>query len=149
MSGVSTVWSPGVKTRASSAAGRRATLGPPSRTQRATASAVRSSSTARSRTGRARRACTRPRCGATRFFGIERAPTGGTRADQMSGAVPGGHYVTPAIVDMPAQTDIVKAETFAPLLHVLTYRDLEEAIAAGATHVRVGSAILGPRPVIQ
>lgn len=27
--------------------------------------------------------------------------------------------------------------------------DLEEAIAAGATHVRVGSAILGQRPVIQ
>lgn len=27
--------------------------------------------------------------------------------------------------------------------------DLEEAIAAGATHVRVGSAVLGPRPVVQ
>jgi PLP dependent protein len=27
--------------------------------------------------------------------------------------------------------------------------DLEEAIRAGATHVRVGSAILGPRPTIQ
>ncbi|MBN3585946.1 alanine racemase, partial [Algoriphagus aestuarii] len=27
--------------------------------------------------------------------------------------------------------------------------DLEQAIAAGATHVRVGSAVLGPRPVIK
>jgi len=27
--------------------------------------------------------------------------------------------------------------------------DLEAAIRAGATHVRVGSAILGPRPVDQ
>ena len=38
-------------------------------------------------------------------------------------------YVQPAIVTMPAQTDIVRTETFAPLLHVLTYDDLEEAIA--------------------
>ncbi|MDP3969558.1 MAG: YggS family pyridoxal phosphate-dependent enzyme [Nocardioides sp.] len=27
--------------------------------------------------------------------------------------------------------------------------DLEQAVAAGATHVRVGSAVLGPRPVVQ
>ncbi|HWJ67947.1 MAG TPA: aldehyde dehydrogenase family protein [Nocardioides sp.] len=58
-----------------------------------------------------------------------RLVTGGTRADQMSGAVPGGQYVVPAIVDMPAQTDIVKQETFAPLLYVLKYRDLDEAVA--------------------
>lgn len=30
-------------------------------------------------------------------------------------------YVEPAIVRMPAQTEIVKAETFAPILYVLTY----------------------------
>ena len=42
--------------------------------------------------------------------------------------VPGGQYVHPAIVDMPRQTDIVKAETFAPLLYVLRYRDLDEAL---------------------
>jgi aldehyde dehydrogenase (NAD+) len=53
-----------------------------------------------------------------------RLVTGGVRAD----GVRGGQYVVPAIVDMPAQTDIVKAETFAPLLYVLTYRDLDEAI---------------------
>ena len=30
---------------------------------------------------------------------------------------------------MPKQTEIVKAETFAPLLYVLTYSDLDEALA--------------------
>ncbi len=54
-----------------------------------------------------------------------RLVTGGVRAD----GVAGGQYVVPAIVDMPAQTDIVKQETFAPLLYVLTYRELDEAIA--------------------
>ncbi|GAA1527599.1 L-piperidine-6-carboxylate dehydrogenase [Nocardioides humi] len=54
-----------------------------------------------------------------------RLVTGGGRAD----GVPGGEYVVPAVVDMPAQTDIVRQETFAPLLYVLTYRDLGEAIA--------------------
>ncbi|MET1131915.1 MAG: aldehyde dehydrogenase family protein [Aeromicrobium sp.] len=51
--------------------------------------------------------------------------TGGTKAE----GVAGGHYVHPAIVDMPEQTEIVRTETFAPLLYVLTYRDLDEAIA--------------------
>ena len=35
----------------------------------------------------------------------------------------------PALVRMPAQTDVVRRETFAPILYVLTYRDLDEAIA--------------------
>ena len=30
---------------------------------------------------------------------------------------------------MPAQSDVVHAETFAPLLYVMTYDDLDEAIA--------------------
>ena len=30
---------------------------------------------------------------------------------------------------MPGQTDIVRQETFAPVLYVLKYRDIEEAIA--------------------
>jgi len=37
-------------------------------------------------------------------------------------------YVQPAIVKMPAQTEIVKAETFAPILYVLTYDTFDEAI---------------------
>jgi aldehyde dehydrogenase (NAD+) len=42
---------------------------------------------------------------------------------------PGGAYVSPAIVRMPAQTEIVRRETFAPLLYVMAYDDLEQAIA--------------------
>ena len=41
----------------------------------------------------------------------------------------GSFYVTPAVVRMPAQTDIVHKETFAPILYVLTYDDLDDAIA--------------------
>ncbi|WP_203336958.1 L-piperidine-6-carboxylate dehydrogenase [Nocardioides limicola] len=51
--------------------------------------------------------------------------TGGVEAE----GVPGGHYVHPAIVTMPAQTDVVRAETFAPILYVLGYDTLDEAIA--------------------
>ena len=43
--------------------------------------------------------------------------------------VPGGAYVTPALVDMPGQTETVKTETFAPILYVMEYDDLEQAIA--------------------
>jgi aldehyde dehydrogenase (NAD+) len=38
-------------------------------------------------------------------------------------------YVQPAIVKMPAQTEIVKAETFSPILYVLTYDTFDEAVA--------------------
>ncbi|MFI6428812.1 aldehyde dehydrogenase family protein [Rhodococcus oryzae] len=41
----------------------------------------------------------------------------------------GGHYVSPALVRMPAQTSVVCEETFAPILYVLTYETLDEAIA--------------------
>ena len=39
------------------------------------------------------------------------------------------YYVAPAVVRMPAQTEVVHNETFAPILYVLTYDDLDEAIA--------------------
>ncbi|MFE3360773.1 aldehyde dehydrogenase family protein, partial [Streptomyces californicus] len=39
------------------------------------------------------------------------------------------YYVRPALVRMPAQTELVREETFAPILYVLTYDDLDEAIA--------------------
>jgi aldehyde dehydrogenase (NAD+) len=42
---------------------------------------------------------------------------------------PGAEYVEPAIVRMPAQTEIVRTETFAPILYVLTYRDFADAVA--------------------
>ena len=54
--------------------------------------------------------------------------TGGSQAVEASEATGGGYYVHPAIVDMPKQTEIVKAETFAPILYVLPYQDLDEAI---------------------
>ena len=47
-------------------------------------------------------------------------------------AVPGlagGCYARPALVAMPAQTAIVREETFAPILYAVSYRDLDEAIA--------------------
>jgi len=39
------------------------------------------------------------------------------------------YYVRPALVEMPRQTDIVRRETFAPILYVMRYRDLDAAIA--------------------
>ncbi len=39
------------------------------------------------------------------------------------------YYVAPAVVRMPAQTEVVHSETFAPILYVLTYDELDEAIA--------------------
>jgi len=40
----------------------------------------------------------------------------------------GAYYVAPALVRMPAQTEVVHNETFAPILYVLTYDDLDSAI---------------------
>jgi aldehyde dehydrogenase (NAD+) len=40
-----------------------------------------------------------------------------------------GYYVSPALVEMPAQTGLMHVETFAPVLYVVRYRALEEAIA--------------------
>ncbi|WP_289017338.1 aldehyde dehydrogenase family protein [uncultured Ornithinimicrobium sp.] len=42
---------------------------------------------------------------------------------------PEAFYVRPAVVRMPAQTEVVHTETFAPLLYVMTYDTLEEAVA--------------------
>lgn len=41
----------------------------------------------------------------------------------------GAFYVAPAVVRMPAQTEVVHAETFAPILYVMTYDQLDDAIA--------------------
>ena len=42
---------------------------------------------------------------------------------------PDAAYVSPAVVRMPSQTEIVRTETFAPILYVMTYREFDEAIA--------------------
>ena len=39
-----------------------------------------------------------------------------------------GHYVTPSIVKVENEWDIVQEETFAPILYIITYEDLEDAI---------------------
>ena len=44
-------------------------------------------------------------------------------------AVPGGFYVRPAVVEVDGQAGSVLKETFAPILYVLRYSDLDEAIA--------------------
>ncbi len=56
-------------------------------------------------------------------------------AKEAGGAVTGGErvgkagaYVRPALVEMPKQTDIVREETFAPILYVMRYKDFSEAI---------------------
>ncbi|GAA1652072.1 L-piperidine-6-carboxylate dehydrogenase [Georgenia ruanii] len=43
-------------------------------------------------------------------------------------AAPGAVYVSPALVRMPHQSALVTEETFAPILYVMTYRTLDEAI---------------------
>jgi aldehyde dehydrogenase (NAD+) len=40
----------------------------------------------------------------------------------------GPNFVQPTIIKMPSQTEIVKTETFAPILYVLEYETMEEAI---------------------
>jgi aldehyde dehydrogenase (NAD+) len=40
----------------------------------------------------------------------------------------GPNFVEPTIVKMPEQTEIVKQETFAPILYLLEYQDLDQAI---------------------
>jgi aldehyde dehydrogenase (NAD+) len=38
------------------------------------------------------------------------------------------NFVEPTIIKMPAQTEIVKTETFAPILYLLEYESIEEAV---------------------
>jgi aldehyde dehydrogenase (NAD+) len=78
-----------------------------------------------------------PLIGATAFEAMQSAigaaklaggdVTGGRRVD--AGAPPGSFYVRPALVEMPSQTGPVLQETFAPILYVMKYRDLGDAIA--------------------
>jgi aldehyde dehydrogenase (NAD+) len=42
---------------------------------------------------------------------------------------PEASYARPALVEMPDQTEIVRCETFAPILYVLRYSELDKAIA--------------------
>ena len=54
-----------------------------------------------------------------RVFGGER---------RLQDEYPEAYYVMPALVEMPAQSAVVRRETFAPILYVLTYRVFDEAL---------------------
>ena len=47
---------------------------------------------------------------------------------ELAQEAPDAAYVRPAIVAMPTQSEIVKTETFAPILYVLVYDDFDEAV---------------------
>ncbi|HNA97921.1 MAG TPA: aldehyde dehydrogenase family protein [Marmoricola sp.] len=42
---------------------------------------------------------------------------------------PDAYYVEPTVIRMPKQSEVVETETFAPILYVLNYDELDEAIA--------------------
>lgn len=52
--------------------------------------------------------------------------TGGARV--LAERFPDAFYVQPALVEMPGQSEVVKHETFAPILYVMTYRDFDDAV---------------------
>ncbi len=51
---------------------------------------------------------------------------GGER--QLAEQFPEAFYVAPAIVEMPEQSEVVRGETFAPILYVIGYSDFEQAL---------------------
>ncbi|MFL5327556.1 MAG: aldehyde dehydrogenase family protein [Gemmataceae bacterium] len=52
--------------------------------------------------------------------------TGGERVT--SGVPANGYYVRPAIVEIDSTAEVVREETFAPILYVMKYRDFADAI---------------------
>ncbi len=76
-----------------------------------------------------------PLIDAAAFEGMQRALSR-ARADggQVTGGArvtvgEGGYYAAPALVQMPSQTQVVKDETFAPILYATSYTELGQAIA--------------------
>lgn len=73
-----------------------------------------------------------PQAHASMIKAIERALDDGGElicgGERVDGFGDDAYYVQPAIVRMPAQTAVVREETFAPILYVLTYHDFETAI---------------------
>ncbi len=93
------------------------------------------------------RALERVRSEGGKVFGAQRV---------LENVYPQAFYVRPAIAEMPGQSEIVRAETFAPILYAMRYRTLEEAMAMHndvpqglsscifTTDVREAEAFLGP-----
>jgi aldehyde dehydrogenase (NAD+) len=53
---------------------------------------------------------------------------GGERV-QPAGTSPDAYYVRPALIELPGPVPITREETFAPILYVLPYENLDQAIA--------------------
>lgn len=68
--------------------------------------------------------------GMQRALGEAKAAGGRVYGGERQGEdkVPKAFYVRPALVEMPSQTGPVEHETFAPILYVMHYTDLSEAI---------------------
>jgi aldehyde dehydrogenase (NAD+) len=64
------------------------------------------------------------------FKALERAKAEGGEVISGGNKRPeiGPNFVEPTIVKMPAQTEIVKEETFAPILYLLEYESIDEAM---------------------
>jgi aldehyde dehydrogenase (NAD+) len=58
-----------------------------------------------------------------------RAAGGTVHGDEPVAVGIGGHYARPALVELPAQTGPMLRETFAPILYVVRYRALDDAVA--------------------
>jgi aldehyde dehydrogenase (NAD+) len=58
-----------------------------------------------------------------------RAEGGVVHGGGVAPGVAGGAYVHPALVEMPGQSVTVGEETFAPILYVMRYQELDQAIA--------------------
>jgi aldehyde dehydrogenase (NAD+) len=51
-----------------------------------------------------------------------------TGGERMNSGTEEAFYIRPALVEMPRQTETVKQETFAPILFIMRYREIEEAV---------------------
>jgi pyridoxal phosphate enzyme (YggS family) len=78
------------------------------------------------------------------------AEAGGLRLRGVMGVAPLGEDPAPAFASLGRVAEDVQAvDGSATWISAGMSGDLEEALAAGATHVRIGSAILGPRPALR
>lgn len=48
---------------------------------------------------------------------------------RLADVAPDAYYVEPTLLRMPGQVDVVRQETFAPICYVMTYTEIEDAIA--------------------
>ena len=78
------------------------------------------------------------------------AETDGLRLGGVMAVAPLGRPALPAFERLAAvAADLRRDHPGASVVSAGMSGDLEEAVTCGATHVRVGSAVLGPRPLIK